>query len=153
MASGIRWSDSRQLKVRELAGFTELLTTGCAGPVESASSHAYDLYVARLFVMIGARSNQYIFAFFSRRISARSKFAEGRTSPQSSPGTAALQSCESSASRLAVPSSLYRGLLPSRTVYEQQCPVHASEKGSSAPAFGLRSSSFTQRVYSQLANV
>ena len=40
--------------------------------------------------------------FLYNRISVRSKFAKLRTSPQSSPGTAALQSCESSASRLAV---------------------------------------------------
>ena len=50
----------------------------------------------------------------------------------SSPGTAALENCESSALRLAVLSRLQRSHLPSRTI--QPCPAYAPDKRSSVPA-------------------
>ena len=56
-------------------------------------------YMARPFV-IGARSSQYIVAFCSQQI------RKLPISPKFSAGTATLQNCESSASRLPVPSRL-----------------------------------------------
>ena len=82
--------------------------------------------------------------FLSRRISevASSLAAEQiRKLPishpilTSSPVTAALQNCGSSASRLAVPSRLQKSLLPGRTIYP--CPASASEKRFISPRVGL----------------
>ena len=83
-------------------------------------------YVARPFAMIGARSARYTVAFFrsphpSAREVTRSRAQICRLPIShpiltSSPGTAELQKCESSGSRLAVSSPLQKSLLPSGTI-------------------------------------
>ena len=83
-------------------------------------------YVARPFAMIGAGSTGYTVSFFcSPHTRAReltrsreqiSKLPISYLILASSPGTAALQKCESSGSRLAVSSHLQKSLLPSGTI-------------------------------------
>ena len=83
-------------------------------------------YVARPFAMISARSTRYTVAFFCSPHPRARELTRSReqisklpiTHPilTSSPGTATLQKCESSGSRLAVSSRLQKILLPSGTI-------------------------------------
>ena len=102
-------------------------------------------YVARPFAVIGARSSRYIFAFFLAASRSREQIRKLPISHPiltSSPGTAALQNCESSASRLA-DRVAYRGAFSRVERSSHVLRTHPRNDYQS-----LRwPSSFTQRVY------